>query len=309
MTEKRSDKWVSLTLSVLVHGAIAALLVWGYLFYRNEVKKPDVQLAIEATVVDARTIPSDVLKPTPPTTREVRPPAPEPEVRPEPEVKPEPQPEPPPPQPEPPKPEPPKPPPPDDSARREQERKAEERRVEVERERVEKERVEKERVEKERQEKERVAREQAAREKADRDKAEKERLEKEKADQLAKQRAADERLRTQRESELRAQLAAEERASAVRSSAAAQQYLAQIRARVERAWNRPASARPGLACQVRITQTQSGEVVKAEVLSCNGDQTVRESIETAVYNASPLPVAPDPALFERNLVLNFRPEE
>ncbi len=113
----------------------------------------------------------------------------------------------------------------------------------------------------------------------------------------------------QRESELRAQLAAEERVAAVRSSAAAQQYLAQIRARVERAWNRPASARTGLACQVRINQLPSGEVVKAEVLACNGDQVVRESIETAVYNASPLPIAPDPALFERILVLNFRPED
>jgi len=34
---------------------------------------------------------------------------------------------------------------------------------------------------------------------------------------------------------------------------------------------------------------------------------VRESIESAVYRASPLPPPPDPALFERNLEIRFKP--
>ncbi|MEJ1961159.1 MAG: cell envelope integrity protein TolA [Gammaproteobacteria bacterium] len=42
---------------------------------------------------------------------------------------------------------------------------------------------------------------------------------------------------------------------------------------------------------------------------CNGDAAVRESIEAAVYRASPLPPAPDPAVFDRNLVFTFRPTE
>jgi colicin import membrane protein len=41
---------------------------------------------------------------------------------------------------------------------------------------------------------------------------------------------------------------------------------------------------------------------------CNGDQAVRESIEAAVYRASPLPPPPDPALFDRNLRIDFRPD-
>jgi hypothetical protein len=36
---------------------------------------------------------------------------------------------------------------------------------------------------------------------------------------------------------------------------------------------------------------------------------VRQSIEDAVYRASPLPQPSDPALFERNLVVTFRPEQ
>jgi colicin import membrane protein len=45
------------------------------------------------------------------------------------------------------------------------------------------------------------------------------------------------------------------------------------------------------------------------VLSCNGDETVRQSIEAAVYRASPLPPPPDPALFERNLEIRFKPND
>jgi len=36
---------------------------------------------------------------------------------------------------------------------------------------------------------------------------------------------------------------------------------------------------------------------------------VRQSIENAVYRASPLPEPPDPALFQRNLTLVFKPNE
>jgi colicin import membrane protein len=40
---------------------------------------------------------------------------------------------------------------------------------------------------------------------------------------------------------------------------------------------------------------------------CNGDEAVKQSLEAAVLRASPLPNPPDPALFERNLVINFEP--
>jgi colicin import membrane protein len=50
-------------------------------------------------------------------------------------------------------------------------------------------------------------------------------------------------------------------------------------------------------------------VTSAHVSQCNGDAAAKQSIENAVYRASPLPSPPDPALFERNLVIHFHPEE
>jgi colicin import membrane protein len=299
MIERSSDKWVGVTLSVIVHGIIAALLIWGFWFYKSD-PSPPPQLAIEATVVDSRTLAADVLKPA----RDAAPPTPAPPTpappTPEPPV------ETPPPEPAPPVPE----PPPEDPAKQERERAQKELQQRQEQQRVA---AEKER-EKARQETERVAHEKAQKEKAEKDKAEKERVErdkadKEKAEQLARQKAADERQRQQRESELRAQLAAEERVTAARSSGLMQQYLAQIRGRIERAWIRPPGARPGLSCEVRITQVPGGEVVGVQVQACNGDDAVRQSIEAAAYRASPLPNPPDPALFDRNLVVTFRPED
>jgi colicin import membrane protein len=82
-----------------------------------------------------------------------------------------------------------------------------------------------------------------------------------------------------------------------------------IRNRVERAWVRPPSARVGLACEVRVTQVPGGSVTGVSFGRCNGDETVRQSIEAAVYRASPLPQPPDPALFERELIFNFAPSD
>jgi colicin import membrane protein len=58
-----------------------------------------------------------------------------------------------------------------------------------------------------------------------------------------------------------------------------------------------------------VTQVPGGEVTGVQVGSCNGDAAVRDSIEAAVYRASPLPEPPNPDLFDRNLVFNFKPDE
>ncbi len=127
-------------------------------------------------------------------------------------------------------------------------------------------------------------------------------------EQARKDAAAAARAQTQREQELNAQIAAEERLAAARSSGLADQYVAEITARIERAWIRPASAQAGLSCEVHVTQVPGGAVVSARVGDCNGNEAVRQSIEAAVFRASPLPVPKDPALFERRLVVTFRPE-
>jgi colicin import membrane protein len=122
-------------------------------------------------------------------------------------------------------------------------------------------------------------------------------------------RAAEERAKQDREAELRKQLADEERVAAVQSGPLRDRYSALLQNKVQRAWIKPPSATPGVDCLVQVTQVPGGEVTGARVTQCNGDAAVRQSIENAVYRASPLPEPPDPALFERNFTLRFRPNE
>ena len=122
-------------------------------------------------------------------------------------------------------------------------------------------------------------------------------------------RAADERAKQDREAELRRQLADEERVAAVQSGPLRDRYITLLRNKIQNAWIKPPSATTGVDCLVQVTQVPGGEVTGARVTQCNGDAAVRQSIENAVYRASPLPDPPDPALFERNLSLRFRPNE
>ena len=151
------------------------------------------------------------------------------------------------------------------------------------------------------------AEEKAAAEKAA---ADKKALEKKKAEEAAAaKKAADEKARVAREAELRRILEAEERGNALRSSDEANRWHAQIVARITRAWIRPPSAQPGITCIVLVSQVPGGEVTSVRVDSCSiNDAALRESVEAAVYRASPLPPPPNPALFERNLELTFAPQ-
>ena len=46
-------------------------------------------------------------------------------------------------------------------------------------------------------------------------------------------------------------------------------------------------------------------MVGVAIMSCNGDEAVKRSIEAAIYRSSPLPEPPDPSLFDRNILLNL----
>jgi colicin import membrane protein len=61
---------------------------------------------------------------------------------------------------------------------------------------------------------------------------------------------------------------------------------------------------------VLVSQVPGGEVTSVRVDSCSiNDAALRQSVEDAVYRASPLPEPPDPAIFQRNLRLEFAPQE
>jgi colicin import membrane protein len=81
-----------------------------------------------------------------------------------------------------------------------------------------------------------------------------------------------------------------------------------IQAKITHAWLRPPTAKAGINCILNVQQVPGGDVTQVSIVACNGDQAVRESIEAAVYRASPLPAPPDPALFQRSLVITFKPD-
>ena len=163
-----------------------------------------------------------------------------------------------------------------------------------------------ERKEKEEQEKARLAEVERQR------KAEEESLARLKEEQriATEKRRKDEeaRAQAQREQELRESMALEEQRMVAENAGLLAQYKALIQQKVMRNWNRPPDAEAGINCEVFASQIPGGEVVGVRIGRCNGNDTVRRSIETAVYRASPLPGPPDASLFERNLVFDFIPE-
>lgn len=129
-------------------------------------------------------------------------------------------------------------------------------------------------------------------------------------EEAQKRKAADDaRALAAREAELKNQMEEEEGRQRAENAGLLSQYAALIQQHIVRNWNRPPSARPGLECEVKVAQTPTGTVLSAQVTRCNGDAAVTASIEAAVLRASPLPLPPDPSLFERNLTLIFRPTE
>jgi len=303
MPERASDRWVSIMLSVLLHGTLIAALVYGFWTYHKS-RPPTPTLAIEATAVDPRTLNAA-------TRQAIAQPKPQPAPAPVPQPPPEPQ-------------EPTGPPQPTQEelaqreAAKEQAAKEQAAKEEAEREAVDKQRqaeAQKQQQEADRQAQEKRQLEQKreqerqaeAQRKAKEQKATEEKLAQQKRAE-AQQRQADEKARAEREAELKSSLAAEEHAMAARSSGALASWEAQITARIQRAWLRPPSARPGIECVLYVTQVPGGAVVNVKIGTCNGDEAVRESIEAAAYRASPLPPPPDPSLFERNLEITFKPD-
>lgn len=307
MAERASDRWISIVLSVLLHGALLAAVGYGWWTYKKERPKPT--LAIEATVVDARSLAgAGKQPPQPQPPAPVTPPEPPPPVE-EPTGPPQPTPE--------------------ELAKREQaqkeqaEREAQEKRQAEDQLRkaqeqqqeaalAQEKRAEDKRAEDRRAEEKRQADEQRkAQEKAEADRKAREAAEAKKhADEKRledQKRQADEQARADREAELKRSLDLEMRADAARSSGALASWVSQITARIQRAWLKPPSARTGIECVLYVTQVPGGEVTNVRIGACNGDQAVRESIEAAVYRASPLPPPSDPTLFERDLVITFRP--
>jgi colicin import membrane protein len=123
----------------------------------------------------------------------------------------------------------------------------------------------------------------------------------------AKRKAAEAKRREdERKQQLAAQLEAEEqeRAEAV-AQGEIDKYLALIRQKVTRNWLKPAGARKGLACTVRVRTIPGGEVVNVTIIKGSGNAIFDRSVESAVRKAAPLPLPRDPAIAARMREIDF----
>ncbi len=172
---------------------------------------------------------------------------------------------------------------------------------------LKKEKRAKEKAAKEKRAKEKKIKEQKAREKKERERvaAEKKRKAEEERKRRVEEKAEFERALLEEE-----RLEEEARKQAIRTArlqTQRQQYIMQIAQKVENNWLRPVSTAAGQSCEVKVTQTMSGDVLDVIVQSCTSDNAFQRSVERAVRKASPLPLPPDPELFDREIYFKFKP--
>jgi colicin import membrane protein len=313
MPESVRDRWLSIGMSVLLHGGLIVLLAVGWWHFRQQ-PTPAPSVPINATVVDARTLKGMGAAATP-AIKPKAPPQAQPQQAPPPPI------------------EGPPPPTPDEVAMRQQAAQ-EEAQHEAEAQKALQARQQAEAArETERKAAEAAAAEQAAEAKqaedvqaaaqakklakakklaeakkkaaakvaAQKKLAEERKLAEEK--KLADQQAAAER--AARVAELQQSLQEDERATA--ASGALASWQSEITSRIQNAWIKPPTAQPGIKCVLNVGLVPGGSVTGVSIGECNGDDAVRQSIQTAVYNAAPLPPPPNGIPFPHQLIITFQP--
>jgi len=269
---RNGNNFVPISMAVVLHVVLLSSMMVAFDFARPA---PFTPMVIQATLV------TEIPEAPPPVVEK----QPEPEPEPEPVIE-EPEPEP-------------------DNSEELRKQAEEEKRIQdalIEKDRLEKMRQQEEadRKRREREEAQRKKDEEARQERA-RQEAERKRQE-----DIKRQREENERLRKELEAEAhQAEIDAEENRLAAVDSGELAVYMALIRQKVERNWSAPASADAELRCSVRVQQIPGGEVIGVKILTCNGDDAVKRSVEAAIYRSSPFPEPSDPNLFDRNILLNL----
>jgi len=107
------------------------------------------------------------------------------------------------------------------------------------------------------------------------------------------------------------QMAAEEAKLAAENEKQAQskvnEYRALIRQKIENNWRKPPSAKPGIVCKVKVFLIPGGSVRLVEIVKSSGDGIFDSTVDNAIRKADPLPLPPDPGLFDyfRELTFEF----
>jgi colicin import membrane protein len=276
-------------LTALIHLLLLALLVIG-IRWQTQAPEPVIAELWSPTVTPPLPLPPAPTKPEP---------RPEPRGEPKPEPRPEPKPAPAEPSVE----------KPDIALEQERQRKERERKQREETER--RERAEKEKADREKAEKERA------------EKAEKEKARKEAAEAKAKDDALRRELARENEERIRRELAGVATDSPKPAGApnvgtntnlagdpgARAGYIDKIRAKVKGNVVLPQDLPGNPEAIFDVVQLPTGEVLSAKLRKSSGSKAYDEAVERAILKSSPLPRPDRPELFERNLVLRFRPQE
>jgi len=86
-------------------------------------------------------------------------------------------------------------------------------------------------------------------------------------------------------------------------------YINSTASKIRKEW-RYLGAEDHWSCYVHILQTETGDVLDVIIKNCTIDdsskaKSFKDSIERAVYKASPLPIAPDQDLFDAEVMFHF----
>ncbi len=85
-------------------------------------------------------------------------------------------------------------------------------------------------------------------------------------------------------------------------------YIALIAADVRKNWRASRLFKTDWQCSVLVKQNQQGKVLAVNITSCNHNSTgFKRSVESAIFKASPLPLAPVPEAFDQIIQFEFKP--
>ena len=93
-----------------------------------------------------------------------------------------------------------------------------------------------------------------------------------------------------------------------KKSQLSQRYKKSIQTAVTKNFKRPEGLNPGESCIATVRLVYPNQIVDVEITECSSDNAeFPRAIEKAIYSTIPFPIPPHKAVFERRLVLNFKP--
>lgn len=124
---------------------------------------------------------------------------------------------------------------------------------------------------------------------------------------LRRQAAAESQMRAQAEQETRER--AQQAAAATARSRAEADWIDRIRSKIRSNVNLPPEIPGNPEAIFDVVQLPTGDVLSVKMQKSSGIAAYDDAVQRAIMKSSPLPPPPSPDLFQRELMLRFRPHE